>query len=233
MPRDGPSGSLLPSTVRRTRLLDAPVDHRARQADRGVEQEHALHERKRRRTRPSHDDIGQRRQQRARGAHQRAGKAVAHEEGRAVPVAHRLGEQGLLERQEDADVAGRGIDGSDKGDEQQGPEGLQARETQARRDHQSGGGQQRPAMAEAAGDQAGKQREARRPQQGRGGENADLERIETEREKIGGQQDAHIAVGYRPQCPRTDQPFGIGIGRCRKQAHRTPIARTGDSNRAR
>ena len=122
----------------------------------------------------------------------------------------------MLKGQEDADVTGRRIYGSDECDQQQRPEGLQAGEAQARRDHQSGGGQKRPAMAKASGDQSGKQRETGRSQQGRGGQHADLERIETERQEVGGQQDADIPVRHCPQRPRVDQPLGVGIGRCRK-----------------
>ena len=145
--------------------------------------------------------IGQRRQQRAGGAHQRAGKAVAHKESRAVAVAHRLGQQGLFQRKEDADVAGRGIDAfRQSAISNKGQKACRPAKPRPVSDHQSGGGQKRPAMTEAAGDQPGKQRETRRAQQGRGGQDADLERIETERQEIGGQQDARRS---RPPPPAT------------------------------
>ena len=53
-----------------------------------------------------------------------ADEAVAGEDRRARLVRGQLREQRVLERQEDADVAARGIERADEGDEQQRPEGV-------------------------------------------------------------------------------------------------------------
>jgi hypothetical protein len=78
-------------------------------------------------------------------------------------------------------------------------------------------------MAEPAGDQADAQGEARGPHERRGGQHTHLEGIEAERQQIGRQQDADIAVGQRPQAARQDQSPGIGIRRRRKEPHQAAM----------
>jgi hypothetical protein len=79
--------------------------------------------------------LGQGRAERAHRGHDRSDEAVAGEEACAVTVTHHPGELGLLQRQEDADVARGRVQGANESNEEERPEVLERGEGDARQHH--------------------------------------------------------------------------------------------------
>ncbi|MNC85715.1 hypothetical protein D3C83_13270 [compost metagenome] len=104
-------------------------------------------------------------------------------------------EQGLLQGQEDADVAARRIQRADHGNEEQGPEIGHGCESQPGDEHQHAGGAQHGVKPETIGKQAREQRQHARPQQRCRRDQAHFERAVTEQREVVGQQQRDEAVG--------------------------------------
>ncbi len=151
---------------------------------------------------------------RAERADQRPDQAVAGEQRGARTRARHAGEQRLLERGKYADIAGRGIERADEGDDQQRPEIGGEHDGGAGRGHQQRGGQQQTAAAIAMGDHADGERHDAGAEQGGGDDEADVERAESEQLQVERQQQAHEAVAEsaRPACPQQDAGVGRGSG---------------------
>ena len=84
------------------------------------------------------------RQRTGRGT-QGADEGIAREQEGARLALRRFGQPRMLQRQEDADVAGAGVHRTDEGDDQQRPEGAdaaQAGQQQTSGGHQPGGGEE-------------------------------------------------------------------------------------------
>jgi hypothetical protein len=86
---------------------------------------------------PGSKDCRQAACQRAKRAGQISTHVVAREQGRAVARGDRLGQDGLLGRQEHAHVAGRGIQSADNGQYHQRPEGRDTSKAESRDGHQT------------------------------------------------------------------------------------------------
>ena len=153
--------------------------------------------------------LGQTRGQRAGRRHQRANETVAREERRPLPVADRLRQERLLGRQEDADVAGGGVEGADEGDDQQRPEVMDEGEAEPGGDHQQRGAQEQQLTPEPVGDETDHQRQGGRAEEGRRRHRPDLEPVEPEGGQMEGQEDADEAVAERPHRPRPEEHPGV------------------------
>jgi hypothetical protein len=92
-------------------------------------------------------------------------RAHAH----AAGARRTAGEQRLLEWQEDADVAGRGVERADKGDDEQRPEAVEGCKAQSGQGHQQACGQQQRARRPPHSDDSDGQGQQRRPEQRGGG----------------------------------------------------------------
>ena len=99
------------------------------------------------------------------GASQSTDETVAGERRRPVLVGDDVGQDGVLEGQEDAHVAARWIEGSDEGDHKQGPERLDPGKSQPSRGHQEACGQQGTTPQDPVGDQPEGERQQGRAQQ--------------------------------------------------------------------
>ena len=150
-------------------------------------------------------ELGQTRGERAGRGHQRADETVAGEERRPLPVADRLRQERLLGWQEDADVAGGGVEGADEGDDQQRPEVMDEGEAEPGGDHQQRGAQEEQLTPEPVGDETDQQRQGGRAEEGRRRHRADLEPVEPERGQVEGQEDADEAVAEGPHCAGAEQ----------------------------
>jgi hypothetical protein len=107
-------------------------------------------------------------------------------------------EHGVFERQEDADIAARRVQRSDKGNHEQRPEAFKSGKSQSRHGHQETRGEQAAAAGDPVGNQPDGQRQQGRAQQ-RGGRNRpDTQGIVTEAREMEWQQDRDVAVTERP-----------------------------------
>jgi hypothetical protein len=79
----------------------------------------------------------------------KAGHVVARKDRSQVARRHGIGQRRLLDRQKEADVAGRGIERADNGDNEKRPEGGDGREADAGREHQGAGREQHASAAES------------------------------------------------------------------------------------
>ena len=209
--RDGPRAAVAPSAAGVAPGERARIEDAARDPEYGISDEHGP---QRRHLRDA--ERGQKfrscRTERAQCGRQRADQAVAREHAGAVGIGNRVRECGMLQRHEDADAARAGVDGAEKCDEQDGAVGARAGEGHARRRHQSGRGHQQLAPVPGGAEQADPQRHERRAQQRQGGNDADLQRPETDRRQVDGQQNGDEAIAEIPQGARgVDVPDGARI----------------------
>jgi hypothetical protein len=86
----------------------------------------------------------------------------------------------VLERQEDADVPGRGVHGAEEADDQQRPQLAREGEAEAGGQHDRAGRKQQGAAGEAVGDGAEDQGAAGGAEQRGGDDGADLQRGKSE-----------------------------------------------------
>jgi hypothetical protein len=145
--------------------------------------------------------------------------------GSAGAVGDGVREPRLLQGQEEADVARRGVERADEGDQEQRPEALGQGEGDAGQRHQRGGAEEQAAPGEPVGVEADEEGEDRGAGQGRGRDQADLERAVPEGGEVGRQQQADQPVAEGAQGPRDEQQPGLGRGARREQARRPPPLR--------
>ena len=164
--------------------------------------------------------------ERSEGAGDRAGEVVPGEEGGAVLRGGGFRQDRLLGRQEQRDVAGAGIERADEGDEEKGPEAGGQVEGDPGRAHQRRRSEQDRAPREAVSEHSDGEQQRGRPEEGGGGDGADLHRRESEPRQVAGKEHAGDAVGHSARGAGRDQPDGVRRGRRRKQApHRATCAR--------
>ena len=209
---------------------EAAVEEQGGQPEPGVEQEGGLE----RRLGPAREETAQHLRepgaQGADGAGERADEAVAGEERGAVAVGDGVREPRLLQRQEEADIAGGGVERADEGDQEQRPEALGQSEGDAGQRHQWKQHRSRRARGEAVGVEADEQGKDRGAGQGRGRDQADLERAVPEGGKVGRQQQADqpVAEGAQgPARPTAARP------RARRSPGAGPTPATASSSRPR
>jgi hypothetical protein len=119
-----------------------------------------------------------------KGAGEGTGDIVARKDRGQVLYRHGLGKRGLLDRQEQADVAGGRIEGADHRDEEQRPKRTDAREADAGRDHQDACSQQQIAARDP--NESDPERQRGRANQRAEDDRADLNGREAERGEIAG-----------------------------------------------
>ena len=90
-------------------------------------------------------------------------------------MGHGARQQRVLERNENADAAGRGIDGAHEGDQEDHRISMGMGERQARGDHEGARRKQQPVLVGSGTDEAYPQCRQRRAQQCEGSDDADLE----------------------------------------------------------
>src|SRR5690606_11960451 len=101
---------------------EASIEEEGTDAESGVEQEHDVDRLLEGDAGVAVDAFRQAGGESAEGGDERADEAVAGEEVGAFPVADGAREESLFGGEKDADVAGRGVEGAEEGDEQEGPE---------------------------------------------------------------------------------------------------------------
>ena len=136
-----------------------------------------------------------------------------------------VGQQRLLQRQEQADIARGRVERADETDHHQRPEARLQREADAGGDHQQGRAEQQQARAVAMGAEAHQQGQRRRSRQRRGGEDADMEGVEAQELQIYGQQQADEAVAEGAQAPAQQQQPSLRPGVARQQARAVHVSR--------
>jgi hypothetical protein len=163
-------------------------------------------------------EIGRRGHQRSSGSRERAGEAVAGEGARAIVVGNAAGQHCVLDRDQNARVAGLRIDGADEGHDQHERDVRHLRERNAGRHHQGGAKQQHGAQVMPRRQEACHQRQQRRTEQGRGCHDSDLGRAKADRRQIGRQDDDRKTIGEAAHAARRveQKHFGAnGWGRGR------------------
>ena len=163
--------------------------------------------------------------ERAKGAGERTGEVVPGEERGPVGRRGRLGEHGLLGGKEEGHVPGRWVQRSHERHQEQRPEVRGEVERDAGQTHQDRGSEQHSAAREAMAEQADRQQQQRRPEEGSRGDGPDLQRREAETRQVACEQDAGDAVGESAGRARRDQARSIGRRGRREQApHRATHA---------
>ena len=120
------------------------------------------------------------------------------------------GQQRLLCRQEQADVAAAGVERADEADDHQPPERVDHREPDAGRRHQHRRRQEQGAAWDAVALESDDERGDRRAEQGGGDDRADLHLGHAERLEEHGEHDADHAVAERAQASGLQQDPGVG-----------------------
>ena len=189
----------------------SPIDQPAARGDPGVEHERRSEQGRRIRLQRTRQPVGNDGRS-VRGAAQRPDETVAGEQGGPLASADGFAESRLLQRQEDADVAGRRIERTDEGDQQKKGEAIGEREPAAGRDHQRAGCQEEGAQAGARATKANRQRQYGRTEQRRRAEHADLQSTQAEGKQVGRKDDADAAIDNGTQ-PASGKDEGCG-GRC-------------------
>ena len=110
-----------------------------------------------------------------------------------------LGQGRLLGRHEDADVTGRRIQRSEHGDEQERPEGGEAREAQSGREHECRRADEHAAAWQAVTGEPERDRDGGGSEQRSGHDGAHLERGEAETGEVPGEQHAHQTIDESAQ----------------------------------
>jgi hypothetical protein len=128
----------------------------------------------------------------------------------------------VLQRHDHAEIAGRGIQAADEDDDEDRRERMRMGDGKAGRRHHHSADQQQRAQIVARGEESHRQRRRGGAQQCRGGDHADLERIETELGQIRRQNDEGEAV---PDAPR--RPRRVEIKRVRPSARRHGLGSSG------
>ncbi len=189
----------------------ASVQRPDRQADGGIEHEHAAQRIDARQPGVRGKPVRQAGGQRANRGRQRAGQAVAREHGGAfVARGADAGKPRVLERQEHADIAGTGVERADEGDHQQRPERAEAGEADAGGGHQQRRAEQQRARRRAVAPGADRQRGQRRSRERGGAEHADGELAVAQRQQVRRQQHRHRAIDEAAQRAGGDQRAGGG-----------------------
>jgi hypothetical protein len=116
----------------------------------------------------------------------------------------------LLERRKDADVTARGVERPHHGDQQQRPEIRDRRESQPGAEHEQARGGQHDVHPEPVREKAGQQRQQPRPEQRRGGDEADLKCAVAQQREVIRQQQRDVAVGEGADAARREDQRGIG-----------------------
>jgi hypothetical protein len=109
-----------------------------------------------------------------------------------------MGDHGVFEGQEDADVAARWIECSNEGDHEQGPKARDPGKASPGHGHQESGQEQSDAPRDPMGDKTDPQRQQGRAHQRRGRDDPDGEGIIPQLRQMERQQDGDVAVPRRP-----------------------------------
>ncbi|MDB5905736.1 MAG: hypothetical protein JWM26_4614 [Betaproteobacteria bacterium] len=197
------------------------IGERRGQSEKRVHDEHRLQRGFHADAELRHEQVGRARQQRACGRDQRADEAVAREYRGALDVFGRPRNHRVLERKKNADPAARRIERADERDRQQRPEIADRREAHAGRTHQQRRRDEQGSIVITVRAKTDHERHDTRPEQRGGGDDADFERAETEREQIDREQQAHVAVGKGPQASAQQQsPHDESTVRARRRRPR-------------
>ena len=187
---------------------DARVEDAAGDAEQRVENEHGLERRQLVDAEPG-NELGAGGGERAHRGSERADQAVAREDGRAARIRRRAGQQGMLERDEDAHASGRRIDGAGQRDDQDHGIGAGEGKQDAGCHHQARGRDQQMTLVEPRAHQADAERHEGRAQQREGCDHADLDGPEPDRSQIHRQQHGNEAVAEVAQRTRAIEVGGV------------------------
>lgn len=148
--------------------------------------------------------LRQAREKRPAGGGERPDEAEAREEPGAPPRLGRAGEQRLLERQEEADVARRRVDRSDRGDDEERPEPGRDRDRGAGERHQHRAGEEQRTRLQPMRQEADRERRGGRAEEGRGRDRADFGRPEPALRQVDGEEKADEAVAEAAHAARRE-----------------------------
>src|SRR5262249_11719472 len=151
----------------------------------------------------------------AGGHRQGSDQAIAREYPRAVMIGRTLRQRGVLDRYENADVAGRWIDSAEKSHRDEKPDLLEGREGDTGCNRQNRTGDQQTTKIVARRNKSNGERQDRGAEQSRCGNQSDLRGIESDLCQIDREHDGSKAIAKAAQCARAieEQEAGKWIQR--------------------
>ena len=150
----------------------------------------------------THQQLRRGRGERAGGHRQGSDQAIAREYPRAVMISCALRQRGVLDRYENADVAGRWIHRAEKGHGDKKPDLFEGRERDTGCDHQDRAGDQQTAKIVARRNQSNAEGQDSGTEQSRRGNQSDLRGIEPDPGQIDRKHDGGKAIAKAAQCAR-------------------------------
>ncbi len=189
------------------------IKRRADDAERGIGVEHQA-ERGEFGAAARNQEIGQRRRQRSNSSAERADQAVTREHLGAALIGGAVRQHRMLERHQHAEITAGWIDGADEGDQRNQHKMLDAGKGDAGGGHQARARDQQRPQVVTGRDPADDQGQQRGSQQRCGRDDADRDRVVTERGHVGRQNDDSKTVAEATQTPcdikQPDQRVGGG-----------------------
>ena len=149
--------------------------------------------------------IRNRRGERAAGSAEATDEAVAREHRSALAIGHRAAQHRMLERNEHADAAGRGIDRAGERDHEEKGKIVDQSESNTGRDHETCRGEQEPPIIMTRADQPDTKGQQRGTEERHGRDHTDLDDRKAERRQVHRQQDGDEPVTEVTQCPGRQQ----------------------------
>src|SRR5262249_20329761 len=150
------------------------------------------------------------RRQRAGGHRQGADQAVAREYARAVVIARALRQRSVLNRYQNADVAGRRVHGAEKSDGNEQPDLFEGGKREAGCDHQDGAGDQQTAQVVTRRNDTDRERQNGGTEQSSRRKESDLRGIESNPGQIDRKHDGGKTIAETAQCACGIEKEGAG-----------------------
>ena len=150
------------------------------------------------------------REERAGRLRKVAEQAVQRERPRPPLKRHRLGQDRLVDRVEDADLRARRADRSGESGQDKEPRFAREREEQPPGGHEQGHGHDRATAPVSVGRERPDHGHRRTARDGRRDHEPDHERRQAEVREVQADHDREVAVPERPQHPRQEQASAVG-----------------------
>ena len=122
---------------------------------------------------------------------------------------HRVGQQRLLDREEGAHVASRGVERADRCDHHEDRERRGQAEGHARRDHEQRNDLEEATAVDVATSEAEEEGDDRRSEERRGDDRANFGGTQTTGDEVGGQDGGDRSVDQRTYASGGEQPTAV------------------------